>query len=153
MPPEFTRALARRFDEKIPLTVTEAAEGDALARGRVFIAPGDYHMVFDSRGVMHLSTDPPVWGVRPAADVMMNSAADVLRTPLIAVVLTGMGQDGAQGIVSIKHAGGAVFAQDEASCVIYGMPKAAAATGCCDSVLSLAQIPQRLVEVINERAA
>jgi len=152
MPPHFTRALAQRLDDNSPLAIREAEEGDLLRPGGGLVAPGDYHMIIGPQGIVHLSKAPPVYGVRPAADPMMSSAADNLRVPLLGVVLTGMGTDGAEGVTRIKRAGGVVVAQDEQSCVIYGMPKAAAATGACDHIVSLADMPQLLTDEIHRLA-
>ncbi len=152
MPPDFTRAFAARLDANCGLQVREAAAGDVLRPGTVLLAPGDYHMIIGPRGIIHLSKDPAVWAVRPAADPMMLSAVENLKTPLIGVVLTGMGRDGAQGVVEIKRAGGVVVAEDEQSCVIYGMPKAAAETGACDYIVSLSDMPQLLTDQVNKLA-
>jgi len=152
MPPDFMHTFAARLDANCSLQVREAAAGDVLRPATVLVAPGDYHMIIGPRGVIHLSHDAEIWGVRPAADPMMASAAENLKTPLIGVVLTGMGCDGAQGVVEIKRAGGVVVAEDEQSCVIYGMPKAAAETGACDYIVSLSDMPQVLTDQINKLA-
>ncbi len=149
MPPQFTRVLAERLNQKSALEIKEAQEGDSLQPATALIAPGDYHMLLESNGVVHLSRDQSVWGVRPAADPMMQSAATNLNTPLIGAVLTVMGQDGAQGAVAIKDRGGTIITEAEESCVIYGMPKAAVETGCCDFVVPLPEIPQKLVDIIS----
>jgi two-component system, chemotaxis family, protein-glutamate methylesterase/glutaminase len=151
MPPAFTEALARRLNDNCPLTVREAAEGDVLQPGVALVARGDHHMIIGPQGIIHLSSEPPVWGVRPAADPMMISAAENLRSPLIGVVLTGMGQDGAQGVLQIARAGGVVIAESEESAVIYGMPKAAKETGCCEHILPLSSIAARLAKLVRER--
>jgi len=152
MPPQFTQVFAERLNEKSPLEVKEAEEGDTLQAAAALIAPGDYHMLLEPKGVVRLSQDGPLWGVRPAADPMMQSAARNLHTPLIGVILTGIGEDGAAGAVAIKGTGGTVIAEAEESCVIYGMPKAAVATGCCDFVTPLPDMPQKLVDNINAMA-
>lgn len=152
MPSAFTEALAMRLDQCSPLQVRQAAEGDLLQPGRALLAPGDYHMIIGPQGILHLSHDPPVCGVRPAANPMMISAAHNLRTPLVAVVLTGMGTDGADGAVAVKQAGGTVIAQDEYSSVIYGMPRAVAETGVCDHIAALSDLPDLLVRVVGRLA-
>jgi len=119
MPPSFTEALAQRLDGLC------------------------------ARGAVHLSKDPPLWGVRPAADPMMISAAHSLRCPLVGVVLTGMGRDGAEGVKAIKQAGGTVIAESEQTAVIYGMPKAAYETGCCSAVLPLHDIADHIAGLVN----
>jgi two-component system chemotaxis response regulator CheB len=150
IPAEFSRALSERLDGKCPLHIRQAEKGDALQPGTVLTAPGDYHMAIGAKGVVDLSTDEPVWGVRPAADVMMKTAAESLSRPLIALILTGMGQDGAEGCVAVSETGGIVLAEAEESCVVYGMPKAAHETGCCDKMLTLERIPAHLVRVAND---
>ncbi len=146
MPASFTQSFAERLDAECELEVREAAEGDVLGVGPALLAPGDWHMIIGPQGIIHLSNAAPVWGVRPAADPMMESAAENLREPLIAVVLTGMGCDGADGLCRVKEADGVAIAQDEESSVIYGMPKAAAETGACDYIASLGDLPRLLVE-------
>ncbi len=153
MPPDFTRIFAARLDASCGLNVKEAVTGDVLRPGTVLLAPGDYHMIIGPRGIIHLSHDTEIWGVRPAADPMMISAAENLKTPLIAVILTGMGCDGARGAVEVKRVGGVVVAEDEQSCVIYGMPKAALETGACDHIVSLSEMPQLLTNQVNRLAA
>ena len=153
MPPTFTKALAHHLNKKTPLQVKEVQDGDALQAGTALVARGGYHMILEPTRTVHLSRQRAVGGMGPAADPMMESAAHNLHTPLVGVVLTGMGQDGARGIVAVKEAGGTVMAQDEESCVIYGMPKAAAATGCCDWIVSLADMPQKLIDTVSKLAA
>lgn len=150
IPAEFSRTLSERLNQDSPLHVQQAEEGDVLRCGTVLMAPGGYHMIIRPRGVVHLSTDAEVWGVRPAADLMMKSAAESLNRPLVGLVLTGMGQDGAQGCVAIKEAGGVVLAEAEQSCIVYGMPRAVYETGCCDRRLRLERIPAHLVRTANE---
>ncbi|MFP3904149.1 MAG: chemotaxis response regulator protein-glutamate methylesterase [Armatimonadota bacterium] len=153
IPASFSRVLAERLDRKCALDIHQAEDGDVLRRGTALVAPGDYHMIIGPRGIVHLSTDSEVWGVRPAADPMMSSAAKNLGQPLVGLVLTGMGRDGAEGCIAIKKAGGRVFAEDEKSCVIYGMPKVVRETGCCDRMLPLDEIPRHLVHVARELKA
>ena len=107
-------------------------------------------MIIGPHGIVHLSQEPPVCGVRPAANPMMISAATNLRCPLVALILTGMGSDGAEGAVAVKQAGGTVIAQDEHTSVIYGMPRAAADTGSCDHIAALYDIPALLVQVVSK---
>ena len=119
-----------------------------MSAGTALVAPGDYHMLVGPQGIIHLSSDPPVWGVRPAADPMMVSAAEHLRVPMVAVVLTGMGQDGAQGLTAISRVGGTGIAESAETAVIYGMPRVAAETGCCDHILPLDLIAPRIERVV-----
>jgi two-component system chemotaxis response regulator CheB len=141
MPAGFTGALAERLDAVSRISVHEAQAGDRPLAGTVMIAPGDHHLEFDDRGAIVLTGGPHVNGCRPAADVTMISAARVWGRRALAVVMTGMGKDGAAGALAIKRADGKTLAQDQASSVIYGMPKAAIDAGAIDEVAGLADIP------------
>lgn len=123
MPAGFTGALARRLDSLSPLNVAEAVEGEALVNGRVYIAPGDYHLVVGRDKRIHLNQEPSVHGVRPSVDVTLFSVAEVFGRAANVAILTGMGRDGADGAARLEAAGGKVIAQDEATCVVYGMPR------------------------------
>jgi two-component system chemotaxis response regulator CheB len=122
MPPVFTKLFARRLDGRLPLPVAEAADGQKLAGGRVFLAPGDQHL--EVRGghlVLHLAA--PVHSCRPAADLLFRSVAEEYGPAAVAVVLSGMGRDGCAGAEEIRRKGGRVFAQDPESCAVFGMPR------------------------------
>lgn len=123
MPPGFTGALARRLDGLSPLPVAEAQEGDVLLPGRVLIAPGDFHLIIGRDRRVRLDRGPTVHGVRPSVDVTLFSAAEVFGSAVSVAILTGMGRDGADGAARVEAAGGQVFAQDEATSVVYGMPR------------------------------
>ena len=125
MPPGFTSALARRLDAISPLAVKEAEEGDAVAVGRVLIAPGGFHLTVGADHRVHLNEAPTLHGVRPAADITLASIASVYGGNATVAVLTGMGKDGADGAARVEGLGGTILVQDEASCVVYGMPKSA----------------------------
>ncbi|HEY4239209.1 MAG TPA: chemotaxis response regulator protein-glutamate methylesterase [Kofleriaceae bacterium] len=140
MPAAFTGPLAERLHATCRVQVREAAAGDRLAAGTVLIAPGDRHLEFDERGAIALTDGPTVHGCRPAADVTMTSAARVFGKRALAVVMTGMGKDGAAGALAIKRADGKTLAQDQATSVIYGMPKAALDAGGIDEVAALGDI-------------
>ena len=144
MPAQFTSALAERLDGLSAVAVREAREGDIPRPGLVLIAPGDRHVVVDEGGVLHLTDDPHVHGCRPAADVTMKSAARAYGRRLIGVVMTGMGKDGAAGMVAIKNVDGKTIAQDQESSVIFGMPRAAIEAGAVDEVVPLEEIAARL---------
>lgn len=143
MPATFTPILAEHITRATGWRATEAADGDPLTPGEVRIAPGGKHLVVGGpkhSPILNLTEDPPVNFCRPAADVLFVSAAASFGSAVVATVLTGMGHDGADGVKAIKAVGGTVFAQDEATSVVWGMPGAAVATGAVDKVLPLAEI-------------
>lgn len=142
MPPFFTAQLADLLDKKCPhLEVKEAQEGDLVLPGRVLIAPGDYHMevVRNSEGksIIHLNQDDKVCSVRPAVDVLFNSLSKLYGRGVFSIVLTGMGQDGLEGVKEIKKYGGVCFSQSKETCTVYGMPMAIESNGLSDKVLDL----------------
>lgn len=148
MPPHFTNTMSQRLNSVSAVAVKEAATGDRLAAGSVYVAPGGRHMTFErdrDELVVVVSEEPRTTLYRPSADVMMLSLAAVAPRPLVGLIMTGMGKDGLNGLRSIKHRGGVVLAQDEASCVVYGMPRAAVDDGIADAVLALDEIPSALV--------
>ncbi len=143
MPPGFTEEFARSLDRICPLEVKEAAEGDLLKPGRVLIAPGDKHLEVEKRplgAVAHLSDAPPVNGHRPSADVLFASVAKAYGNRALGVIMTGMGRDGARELGSIYREGGITLGQDEASSIVYGMPKAAFELGHVTEQVSLAEM-------------
>jgi two-component system, chemotaxis family, protein-glutamate methylesterase/glutaminase len=140
MPAHFTLALAERLDNISRLRVREAANGDRPMPGVVLIAPGDRHLELDDAGAVVLGDGPLVNGCRPAADVTMLSAVRVYGRRTVGVVMTGMGKDGAAGALAIKQAEGRTLAQDQATSVIFGMPKAAVDLGAIDDVQPLGGI-------------
>lgn len=145
----FTAALAEQLTEVSGRTVREAAEGDELAAGQVLVAPGDRHLTVDRGGRVVLSGAPTVHGVRPAADVTLKSVAQAFGARTVGVVLTGMGRDGALGLASVKAAGGRTVAQDKATSVVYGMPRAAVDMGVVDEVLPLDRIGSLVAELVK----
>jgi two-component system, chemotaxis family, protein-glutamate methylesterase/glutaminase len=143
MPEAFTKSFAARLDGLCRISVKEAANGERVLPGHAYIAPGHSHLLLKRSGanyVTELSQAPPVNRHRPSVDVLFRSAANYAGKNAIGVILTGMGKDGAAGMLEMKHAGAFNFAQDEASCVVFGMPKEAIATGGVDEVLPLGDI-------------
>ncbi|MDR2499844.1 MAG: chemotaxis-specific protein-glutamate methyltransferase CheB [Treponema sp.] len=140
----FDKGFAQWLDNYTPLRVKLAKEGERPLAGTLYVAPTDTHLtIFHGRFI--LDDSAPVNNQKPAADILFKSAARSMGRALISVVLTGMGNDGAEGTRCVRDAGGITIAQDEASSMIYGMPKAALDTGCVDIVLPLDKIPERLV--------
>jgi two-component system chemotaxis response regulator CheB len=140
MPEGFTDMFARRLDEVCPLRVKEAQSGDVLQPGRVLICPGNRHMKvrrLPMGDVVALSDEPRVNGHRPSADVLLRSVAEQFKTQAVGVLMTGMGDDGAEGLGAVKKEGGMTLAQSEESCVVYGMPKAAIERGYAIRVVGL----------------
>jgi two-component system chemotaxis response regulator CheB len=140
MPEGFTDMFARRLDEVCPLQVKEAQSGDLLQPGRVLICPGSRHMKVKRLplgDIVVLSDEPRVNGHRPSADVLLRSVAEEFKTQAVGVLMTGMGDDGAEGLGAVKKKGGMTIAQSEDSCVVYGMPKAAIERGYAIRVIGL----------------
>jgi two-component system chemotaxis response regulator CheB len=156
MPDAFTERFADRLDAASEYDVREAKDGDRIGGGEALVAPGGKHLVVAGAGGgrlrIKLTEDAPEHGVRPAADVAMRSAAETVDGPLVGVVLTGMGADGADGVQAIADAGGHVIAQDEASSAVFGMPKRAIERGCVDDVLAGDDVPEGILDAITLEA-
>lgn len=149
IPATFSKAFADRLNSLCNLEVREAVDGEPLLPGTALIAPGNFHLMLHWTGVHYRTRvvdGPQVWHQRPAVDLLFKSAADSGAGPYaIAGVLTGMGKDGADGLLRLREKGAATFAQDEASSVVYGMPKAAFENGAAQHQLSLERVAQHLI--------
>ena len=152
MPAGFTKSLAKRLNDLSQINVKEAEDNDILMPGHAYIAPGDRHMKIKKVGggyKIQLSTDKPVSGHRPSVDVLFDSAASEVSTDMLGVIMTGMGSDGAKGMVNLKSKGAVTIAQDEESCVVYGMPKSAVNLGCVDKIVSLQDIADEINKIVG----
>ncbi len=152
MPPGFTASFAKRLDGASALKVAEGADGLELKPGLVVIAPGGSHLIFRRRNgavVCELLDAPPVLSVKPAANIMFMSVADEFGGNAVCVVLTGMGRDGTDGATILHRKGAWVIAESQKTCVVYGMPKAAAEAGIVDEVLPLNEIPDALIRAVK----
>lgn len=149
MPEAFTRPFAARLDGLCRIAVAEAVHGERILPGHAYVAPGHSHLLLARSGanyVVELSQAPPVNRHRPSVDVLFRSAANCAGRNAIGVILTGMGKDGAAGMLEMKQAGATTFAQDEASCVVFGMPKEAIALGGVDETLPLGEMAKRVLQ-------
>jgi len=149
MPVGFTRSLAERLDGMSALAVREASPGDRLEAGLALVAPGGFHLTFSENGQAALNQNPPVHGVRPAIDVTMVSLAQRFGDAVVGVVLTGMGSDGAQGSQIIRASGGYVIAEDESSCVVWGMPRCVAEAGAANLITPLPEVAAAIRNVVR----
>ncbi|MEO0649406.1 MAG: chemotaxis-specific protein-glutamate methyltransferase CheB, partial [Planctomycetota bacterium] len=152
MPPTFTRLLAERLNTLSPMEVVEGQAGMEMRRGRVIIAPGDYHIEFERKGAgIHIRTtqDAPENSCRPAVDVMFRSGQSIWGANILSVVMTGMGSDGMLGVEPIHAAGGRVLIQDEESSVVWGMPGAVHQRGLADKVVPLPQMAKEIMSTIQ----
>lgn len=148
MPEAFTKSFAQRLDSLCKIKVVESQGGERVLPGHAFIAPGHSHLLLKRSGanyVTELSDAPPVNRHRPSVDVLFRSAANIAGRNCIGVILTGMGKDGAAGMLEMKKAGSHTFAQDEASCVVFGMPREAIALGAVDEVVSLRDMTAKVL--------
>lgn len=148
MPAGFTASLASRLDQISAFHVTEAREGDLLAAGRAFVAPGGFHLRIRPGGRLHLSASASVNNVRPAADVTLEDAAELYRDKVIAVVLTGMGNDGARGGAAVRARGGVAIAQNPATCVVDGMPASLIQSGNADHIVPLGRMAREIQDLV-----
>lgn len=151
MPPKFTRAFADRLDSTCQMRVKEAEDGDSVLLGHVLIAPGDYHMQLIRDGASYrvgIHQGAPVNRHRPSVDVLFRSCAEGAGTNAIGILLTGMGEDGARGLLQMRQAGARTLAQDEASSVVFGMPKAAIELQAVDQVVALSRLAGTVLDLL-----
>lgn len=150
MPPGFTKSLSDRLNQLSKIMVKEAEDGDVITNGSAFIAPGDRHLEVVERNnalMIKLTDEPPAGGHKPAVDVMMNSVAKIKSKKLTGVIMTGMGADGAKGMAEVKDQNKMhIIAQDEESCVVYGMPKSVVERGLADEVVTLETIADSIIK-------
>jgi len=154
MPERFTTSFARRLNDLCEVEVKEAQDGDAVLRGRVLIAPGNFHTMVERSGAnYHVSVraGPLVSRHRPSVDVLFRSAARSAGSNAVGVIMTGMGDDGARGMAEMKQAGAHTLAQDETTSVVFGMPKEAIARGCVDRVVPLGHIAAEMLRAAARR--
>jgi two-component system chemotaxis response regulator CheB len=148
MPERFTRTFAARLDRETPLTVCEAEEGQRVLPGHAYIAPGNAHLLLKRNGAQYvtaLSSQPLCNGHRPSVDVLFHSVAQHAGANAIGVILTGMGRDGAAGLLAMRQAGAETYAQDEKTCVVFGMPREAIAIGAAAEVLPIDRIAPQVM--------
>jgi two-component system chemotaxis response regulator CheB len=152
MPAGFTAAFAQRLNGVCPMRVIESAGSEQLERGVAYVAPGDKHLTVERYGVQlktRLTSSPPVHHQRPAVDVLFHSVSRLVGVPTVALLLTGMGADGADGMVTLRKTGAETIAEDEHSCVVFGMPKEAIARGGAGHVASLLKMPGLVFECFD----
>jgi two-component system chemotaxis response regulator CheB len=149
MPAQFTRSFAERLNETCAVQVKEAADGDHIIPGRVLIAPGGYHMVLQRSGASYyvaIKDGPAVCHQKPSVEVLFNSVAKYAGANAVGAILTGMGNDGAKGLLALKEAGAHTIAQDEATCVVFGMPREAIRLNAAEAIIPLEKISAALIQ-------
>ncbi|HLO77261.1 MAG TPA: chemotaxis response regulator protein-glutamate methylesterase [Magnetospirillum sp.] len=152
IPPKFSASFAERLNGLAAVRVKEAADGERIVAGHVFIAPGDRHLEVRRSGaalVLHTHDGPLVSGHKPSVDVLFRSVAEACGSKSVGVILTGMGRDGAEGLLSMRRSGAPTIGQDEASCVVYGMPKAARDVGAVEHELPLSRIAEEILRLCH----
>jgi two-component system chemotaxis response regulator CheB len=153
MPEHFTTSFAQRLNDTCLLEVSEAKDGDIVTPGRVFVAPGNKHMLIRKFGTQYhieVKIGPLIRRHRPSVDALFNSVAITAGPEAIGVIMTGMGDDGAMGLLEMKKNGAITIAQDESSCIVFGMPKEAIRHGAADYVLSLEEIPEAILKIAQK---
>lgn len=153
MPPGFTKSLSERLDQLSEINVKEAEEGDLILKGTAYIAPGDKHLIVKQKGnsyYIELSDGPKKGAHKPSVDVMMTSITQIKIPGVIGVIMTGMGADGRDGLNDLKNARDIhIIAQDEASCVVYGMPKSVVEAGIADEIVPLDQLSKAIIKKLE----
>ena len=152
IPPKFSTSFARRMDSICAMTVYEAEDGQQVVPGHVYIAPGDRHLIIERSGARYycrLNDGPPVNRHKPSVDVLFRSVAQNVGPNAVGVILTGMGDDGAKGLLELKQAGAPTIAQDEASSVVWGMPGEAVKIGAADEQLTLGAITNKVMRLVK----
>jgi two-component system chemotaxis response regulator CheB len=149
MPAGFTRSLAERLDGLTRLAVREAVQDDRLGADSLLVAPGDCHLHVSDGGAIHLDQGPRVHGVRPSIDVTLSSLASRFGRRAVVAILTGMGQDGADGAAAVRAAGGYVIAEDESTCVVWGMPRAVVERAGADRIAPLNQVAKAIAGALD----
>lgn len=156
MPAGFTASLSQRLDSQSALKVQEAKDGDIVREGLVLLAPGDYHMEIVQKKingvvkeVVSLNKNPREQGVRPCINVMLRSITPIYGSNILSVILTGMGADGADGVELVKKAGGRAIAEDQSTCVVYGMPRAVVERNMANEVVPLGKVADEIVRMLN----
>jgi two-component system chemotaxis response regulator CheB len=153
MPSGFTASFAERLNALCPMQVKEAAHGDRVARGQIYIAPGGFHMLLRHRGGgyhIELNQREEIHHQRPSVDVLFNSIAECAGSNAVGALLTGMGSDGAKGLRHMRQAGAHTIAQDEASCIVFGMPKEAIKCGAAETIAPLNQVADRMIKFAQQ---
>ncbi len=156
MPSGFTRSLAERLDSLSEIRVKEAENGEKIVPGCAYIAPGDYHLTVKSKKTgqknelyINLDKSVPRGGHRPSVDVMLESVAEQYWSQIVCVIMTGMGRDGADGVKAVKARGAKLIAEDQSTCIVYGMPKAAVETGMVDKIIPLQSIGEEVLKMLQ----
>lgn len=155
IPPTFSRIMAEHLNKLCPFEVREAADGDPLRPGLCLVAPGDFHLALVAHGNGYrarLTQSPPVHHCRPAVDILFRSAAECAGPQAVAVLLTGMGADGARGLQTLRHTGARTLVEHEESCVVFGMPQAAIKLGAAEEIVPLPRMPQAILHALTQPA-
>ena len=154
MPPVFTKSFADRLNTVCHVEVKEAEDGDLIETGKVLLAPGNYHMLVEKKGAKYyvkIKQGPPVHHHRPSVDVLFNSVASAAGVNSTGVILTGMGGDGAKGLLEMRNQGAHTIGQDEATSVVYGMPREADKIGAVERVIPLHQIADAIIDDVKQK--